>query len=1191
MNKVTKEHLSAIAERLWAGQASLLVGAGFSKNAQRQTGAKLPPSWEELGDIFFEKSRNRKARKADRAYASILRLAEDVENVCGRPALIELIQRSLNDDQLFPSDVHMKLLALPWQDVYTTNYDTLLERCADKLKEQNKRYYTTIRNSQDIGMASSPFLMKLHGDIDTPSSIIITEDDYRKYSTSHQAMISHIQTTIMTKTLVLIGFSGNDPNFLQWLGWVRDALSNNQRKVYLFSVNAVSDASRKSLERKNVIVVDLKGVAGKGADSSANVAAAISYLVDFHQTREKERTEYRNKALKWGRTIHREESIDKTLELWNQERVSYPGWLIMPRDKREYWADTEGFYLHQEKLSQLGKGDDILYLDLFNWRIERCLYPIDNKWEDIYLSVLKEYKPSSRRCRSDIRKAWFNLKLGLLRLYRQEGWRDKWDNLREELISLKGSMEDEQRCRFEYEQALESVYKNDFRLLEDVLANWEEAHTDLYWDIRKGALWAEYLSFEKGKEITKKAFDGICSRLEQSTSEEERFYWASRKVHAHTVWNCMAQANFTDGHEETALARKTWWELRPYDDIWYEREFFESNLRPIEAVLEVKSKVASFTLGQSSTTTSMSCNSKDYRIAYAFFMYYEEAGFPIHLPFLNTMKKASLGKALSIMAHCSPRIADSWLLRSADPKLVPSVYNRRFLDRTAFCTTDTLYKRYLDCFSVLLQADKPENTSSWMLAFRNVLPEILARLCMKASYEARVRTLDCIDSVFCEKDSYRYQGMDNLLSLLISSFSREEKTRLIPRLAKMAIAKDRFGDCRFEPLYYIHDPSYLNVDLSDVIAELLCRLGKDEKEDKAILYRLLLLHKCNALSNEQQKDLAEKLWSKKDTSGFPVGTIFYRFAFLSFPHPNEIDPCLLLKEYFDKQSLPVVGKSSSVTFYGGHVPILKDLIGATNNAVSFAWDDSTLNGICGKIISMWDSDKERLVKDESYGFGFSVKEELQTRFDDVETVVTSLLAPRLQSLEELNRLGLARMVDEYEFFGMPSFRMRIALSKGVEEKVELKHEILSRLNSTDKRFVVDCINAIILLHHRGENIMQSVEWMSEYFRVNADHGRYSIISGLGILVANRCFIDNDSIRTNLIFGLDRLYEDTIIADTDNELTANEKMNLRLSVAPIVRALVTYYYGDLPHAIAVWRGYYNSKETCWDIRNAFADLVV
>ena len=75
--------------------------------------------------------------------------------------------------------------------------------------------------------------MKLHGDIKVPDSIVITEEDYRKYPSSNQAKINHIQHTIMMETLVLIGFSGNDPNFIQWIGWVKDALSNNQRKVYL----------------------------------------------------------------------------------------------------------------------------------------------------------------------------------------------------------------------------------------------------------------------------------------------------------------------------------------------------------------------------------------------------------------------------------------------------------------------------------------------------------------------------------------------------------------------------------------------------------------------------------------------------------------------------------------------------------------------------------------------------------------------------------------------------------------------------------------------------------------------------------------------------------------------------------------------------------------------------------------------
>lgn len=187
-----------------------------------------------MGNLFFEKTRKHKPKKSDLAYANVLRLAEDVENMYGKVELTNLIRDSINDDKLLPSDMHLRLLALPWKDVYTTNYDTLLERSALRLNEQGRRLYSVIRYDEVIGMETPPFLMKLHGDINEPQSIIISEEDYRTYPSKHKAMINHIQHAIMMNTMVLIGFSGNDPNFLQWLGWVRDALKNNQRKVYLF---------------------------------------------------------------------------------------------------------------------------------------------------------------------------------------------------------------------------------------------------------------------------------------------------------------------------------------------------------------------------------------------------------------------------------------------------------------------------------------------------------------------------------------------------------------------------------------------------------------------------------------------------------------------------------------------------------------------------------------------------------------------------------------------------------------------------------------------------------------------------------------------------------------------------------------------------------------------------------------------
>lgn len=1189
MSKSTKQYLDFIANRLWDGHASLFVGAGFSKNAVPKSGAKLPPDWDELGDLFFEKTQHRKPRTKDRAYANVLRLAEEVKCFCGRDSLSDLIRESINDANLEPSGLHLQLLSLPWKDIYTTNYDTLLERAVYRLKEQGKRVYSLITNDQDIGVSSSPFLMKLHGDINVPNSIVITEEDYRKYPTQHKAMINHIRHTIMTETLVLMGFSGNDPNFIQWLGWVKDALSGNQRKVYMLTVGAVSESMVKTFADKNVIVVDLRCFAGKSATASENIAAAIQYFEEFHHNREEERTRFKKQAMEWGRTFFHDADIKEQYAKWKSERDSYPGWLVLPRDKREFIANAEGFSLPIDKMAQLTNPHDILFLDLFNWRLEKYLYPIENSWEPVYQSVLQKYHPFKGRSRNDVRVAWVNLKLGLLRLYRQEGWGDKWHCLNDELSLLCSRFPDEQRCRFSYEQALMAVYQNDYGWLRKVLNEWQGQKSDPYWDVRRGSLWAEYLSLETGKEITRKAFEAICEKLQASDNEKDRYFWASRKVHAHTVWNCMTMANFSRDESVTYEARSTWHELRSYDDIWYEREFFDAQLHSIEELVTVKTKEPSFRLGRSSTVTNMSENSQGYRIAYAFFLYYEETSFPIHLPYLNTMEKSTLGKALSVMEYCSPAIAECWMMRSGDPKMVAPVFNRRFLNQRNHKEVSALYDRYLKCFDELLEHDKDNETSSWVLVFKNILPEILARLCMKASYESRLKTFDCIDRLFRKGKTIRYVGLEGLISSLMSSFSKVQIKGLIPKLAQMAIANDRCGDCRFEPLFYVQDPVEIGESLASSVADaLIGQLGAKDKFDKAIICRLLYLNKCGALTTQQQKRLGEALWSKRDNTGFPSDMIYYRFAFLSFPHPQDVDPKTMLKEYFCKCVFPQEDDGSTISIYGGFLPILNDIKGAINYGKGFIWDAPSINHICSSIMGMWDSGKKRLLEEDKV-VGFSVKEEFQGRFSDVATIVTGIIAPNIELLDERNLVNLERMTQEFEDYGMPALQMKVALSEFLQKPIDFSWEFCKRLASSSDRVVEDCVKAIIQLFKKSQDVIQWVELMSDYFRSNTWQGGNSIIGGLVFFTKKETFQKSEIITKNLVLGLERLFDETEIAANDSELSANNKMHYRFLVAPMVRCLLankdTKKYDDL---LSRWKSYYESEETCWDIRNQYYD---
>ena len=1186
MKPTTKQILDTIAGRLWDGHACLFVGAGFSKNATLLTGATTPPNWNELGDLFFERARTHKPTPKEREYANVLRLAEEVECVSGRQTLSQLIQDAIHDDKLEPSDLHIQLLSLPWRDVFTTNYDTLLERAADKLNKQGKTVYSIISNDEEIGIKSPPFIMKLHGDIRSPKSIVITEEDYRKYPSFHQAMIGYIRHSIMMETLVLIGFSGNDPNFIQWLGWVKDALSENQRKVYLLTVDDISESMVKTFEKKHVIVVDLRDFAGKGSKVQENIEAAIEYLNISHRKRVEEGRLYKKQVLEWGRTTVHDEDLDITLNRWKKERESYPGWLVMPREKRELWASVEGFFLPKDKLNRLKSPDDILFLDLFNWRIEKSMFPIDNAWETVYLSVLDKYKPFGRRTRGDIKDAWINLKLGLLRLYRQEQWVSKWDSLNEELSSVKEHLSSEHRCRLAYEQALLAIYRNDFKRLEEILNDWPKQRKDPYWDVRRGALWAEYLSLDFGAKMTKRAFDIICEKLESAENERDRYYWGSRKVHAHTVLNCMAQANFSENKAVTDEARKTWLELRPYDDIWYEREFFDAHLRPIELVAQVTTKEASFSLGRSRSSTKLDGNSKDYRIAYAFFLFYEETAFPIHLPYLNAVEKTTLDKALSVMAYCSPAIAETWLLRSGDSKIVSSVFNRRYLDRIPFKDVAATYERYLGIFESLLKEDKGDHVPSWVIVFRNILPEILSRLCMKASYDAREKTFYLIDQVFEDRNSMQYEGMDKLLSSLILSLSKSQIEGILPMIIQMNTAVDRFGEYQLEPLSYLEDPcNYIFTVPPGSVEGLFNRIGQNEASDKLLIYRLMFLQRAGVLNPQEQKRLTALVWARTDQYGFPIGTAFAKFFFLTQPHPDNVNPHALLKSYFEKSKLPRMGKGAPVSIYGGHIALLNEIKGTFNEDVEFTWDAEMVNDLCKDIVGLWESDKWRL-KETEQSLGFSVKEEFERRIKEIENILSGVVAQNSKLVNGSNRKALAKMICEFEDYGLPALRVKVALDEFLDSPVDLAQEIPRRLGSADEAVVNDCIKTISYLNKHGNNVMKWIELLSEYFRSFPMQGRDYYNSWMEFFTENTECLDNETIRENLIIGLERLFGETQIVLTDSELDANVKMYQRMLVAPIVRRLVERKDDPDNEILMRCRDYYESDDTCWDVRNKY-----
>ena len=118
-------YLNEIADRLANGHAAVMVGSGFSKNAISKF-----PSWDELGMRFYEKLNKGNKPKEDVHFLNSLKLASEFEALFKKNKLNNFLKKCIPDKEFPPSKLHVDLLNLPWVDVFTTNYDTLLERAA-----------------------------------------------------------------------------------------------------------------------------------------------------------------------------------------------------------------------------------------------------------------------------------------------------------------------------------------------------------------------------------------------------------------------------------------------------------------------------------------------------------------------------------------------------------------------------------------------------------------------------------------------------------------------------------------------------------------------------------------------------------------------------------------------------------------------------------------------------------------------------------------------------------------------------------------------------------------------------------------------------------------------------------------------------------------------------------------------------
>ena len=544
-----QSHINRVRDALWqrsVGGASVMIGSGFSRNALKaRPDANDPPTWRDVAKAVYAKLYPQDGDgNLGTATSDFLRLAQEYEAAFGRGDLHRFLGELIRDDDFLPGDLHIRLLSLPWRDVFTTNWDTLLERSRTSVAG---RAYSIVRNMDEIPLANRPRIVKLHGSFPSHFPLIFTEEDYRTYPTKFAPFVNTVQQAMMETVFCLIGFSGDDPNFLQWSGWVRDNLGDAAPKIYLAGWLELSSHRRRMLEDRKVVPIDLAlhPKASKWPEHLRHQYATKWVLHTLERGRPYDVSEWPSRP-SWQHlpvpkliqpveeeVVYAEpknelpenekgsllDSVKNILKVWAHNRTIYPGWLAAPASARALMEWNTGHYESRilDVFSDLTPVERLEAIHELVWRWEILLNPISSKLESAAQDVLKLIDCQNRTIGGStdpkiewgpVREAWRTVALALVTAARHSLDSNVFD---QRIEALSPFLQDDLDVayRIHHERCLWAMHSMDFKALDGLLKDWRTENCDPVWMMRKAALLFETGRHDEATELAEHALSTI----------------------------------------------------------------------------------------------------------------------------------------------------------------------------------------------------------------------------------------------------------------------------------------------------------------------------------------------------------------------------------------------------------------------------------------------------------------------------------------------------------------------------------------------------------------------------------------------------------------------------------------------------------------------------------------------------------
>ena len=1227
-----RPYLDEIADRLWSGNAAVMVGAGFSRNV-KPVGAELKtfPDWHELGDMFFQKLHGHPPN--DDRYLNLLELAELVKAAYGRPTLDNMLLQAIPDKACDPSPLHSQLLNLPWQDVFTTNYDTLLERARATVA---LKHYSVVTKKEDLLYANVPRIVKLHGTFPSPP-YVITEEDYRRYPSDHAPFVNTVRQSLLENTLCLIGFSGDDPNFLQWIGWIRDHVGKDaSAKMYLVGVfKKLTRAKRSLLHDRGIVVLDLPKF-DKDHEDEDHEKALYEFL-RYLKSKKPVARDWPNAAK--DTPIYQigagPGEFAQIVAEWRRQRAEFPGWVVVPEDRRRHlWQDTERWrsrlsYMSPEDRAGLDTPLDLDLASELAWRLERCRSPLigglSQFFEDVaakYSDTTLDFSDGTSWTRASVFDAVANIRLSLLRHYREQGQEKKWSAVSEALESDFARLPSENQAKFRLEEVLQALFRLDPFKAKRLLANWQ-ANEDLpFWEAKRAALMAELGDEKTAHSILKTSLAAIRQDLSLNPvigdytliSQESvvmLLLWAVERGKEASRRAADLGVIFTGERDETTKApdaddgnifdelSERWNELAQYKcNVPHEMELLSARLRHPSVRWNPESETQGFDLGRAHTTFDGRGDTEAV-LAFALLRMYEDIGMPYRVKG-TTFAKSDVESTTPRLCHYAPHWALTNIVRLGNPESVDTLFDREYLTSLTSEDVDQLLEIYLPALERTIKniSESESSNAGSFEPLAKTLPEVISRLCNKCSPSYRERLMPALRAICGSRQRrWKFANVAEFADRLFHSMSGEEIARSVPFLIDFPVLyhdsiygmfADNFNaDWQvinpIRAIRFVSVPSDAIEVTEKKIDELLDRLDQNPIERSWTTTSLACLHELGKLNKRQSERFGEALWEGVQSPQVPLVPGYYRFESVNLPHPDEIDPKSRVKEHLQS----IINEETSFR----HLP--NALVELRKSGDELSWSRTEAFELLAVLVAWWNTNKHGLP---------DPKQSHARSSDHVKSTITSVvhalsavfshIPPDQNSDSEVE--AQKEFLEDLQNWNVPAQELEAAtLNILPENRARVLDNVAKAMPSNQVDVVVDALWAAAVLARIlneqearddfaaiGAALAEGVQWRHR----PALERRLSVVEEL---VKRQPWFLSKQIVSDLLAGLLEIAKQTPANVTGND--PDGVIAVRALAASLAFSLSEYYKSigrEEPEEIRHWREICSDPDEFSEVRNSW-----